>query len=183
MAIEQLIDDLIAREGGYSDRAADRGGPTIWGVTEAVARAYGYTGSMKSMPRPTAATIYRTRYWTAPGFDKVAARSPTLAAELFDAGVNMGPATAGKFLQRSLNVLNRGQTAYPDVVADGGVGAMTLAALDGYRRARPGAEGDAVLLWLVRALRAGRYVDIAEADPTQEANEYGWIARQARMAA
>ena len=39
MTIDQLIDDVIAREGGYSDHPADRGGPTRWGITERVARA------------------------------------------------------------------------------------------------------------------------------------------------
>ena len=37
MNIDQLIDDVIGREGGYSDHPADKGGPTKWGITEAVA--------------------------------------------------------------------------------------------------------------------------------------------------
>jgi Glycosyl hydrolase 108 len=46
--IDQLIDDVIGREGGYSNHPADRGGATRWGVTEAVARAHGYRGDMRS---------------------------------------------------------------------------------------------------------------------------------------
>ena len=46
MTIDTLIDGVIGREGGYSNHPADRGGPTRWGVTEAVARANGYRGDM-----------------------------------------------------------------------------------------------------------------------------------------
>ena len=33
-----LINDLIEREGGYVNHPADKGGPTCFGITEAVAR-------------------------------------------------------------------------------------------------------------------------------------------------
>ena len=39
MQIDSLIDEVIDREGGYVNHPADKGGPTRWGVTEAVARA------------------------------------------------------------------------------------------------------------------------------------------------
>jgi lysozyme family protein len=42
--IDQLIEEVIGREGGYSNHPADRGGATRWGITEAVARAHGYRG-------------------------------------------------------------------------------------------------------------------------------------------
>ncbi len=41
MDVDSLIDEVIGREGGYSNHPADRGGPTRWGVTEKVARAHG----------------------------------------------------------------------------------------------------------------------------------------------
>ena len=43
---ERLIDDLIEREGGFVNHPADRGGATCFGITEAVARAHGYSGAM-----------------------------------------------------------------------------------------------------------------------------------------
>jgi lysozyme family protein len=181
--IEKLISDLIGREGGYTNNPKDTGGPTCWGITEQVARAFGYSGDMQALPRPTAIEIYKARFWLGPKLDQVAAILPDVAAELFDAGVNMGIAMAGRYLQRALNVLNRGAIDYPDILVDGGIGAMTIAALKGYRQHRADGEGAAVLLWLVRALRAGRYVEIAEANASQETFEYGWIARQVRMAA
>ena len=93
-----LIDGLIEREGGYVNHPADKGGPTCFGITEAVARAHGYSGVMRNLPRHEAAAIYRRLYWLRPRFDQLAKRSERIAAELFDTGVNMGPAVAATFL-------------------------------------------------------------------------------------
>lgn len=177
MDIEKLIDEVIGREGGYSNHPADRGGATRWGVTEAVARADGYVGDMRGFPRAQAVAIYRRLYWTAPGFHAVAARMPRLAAELFDTGVNMGPAVAIGFLQRALNALNRGASDYPDIVPEPVAGAATLAALDGFARRR-GASGETVLLKAVEALQGERYVALAERRPANEAFLYGWLANR-----
>lgn len=57
-----LIEDVIDREGGYVDHPADRGGATRYGITQAVARAEGYTGAMRDLPRALAARIYRRHY-------------------------------------------------------------------------------------------------------------------------
>ena len=73
--VDRLIDALIEREGGYVDHPADKGGPTCFGITEAVARAHGYRGAMRQLPREEAAAIYRRLYWLRPRFDEVAKRS------------------------------------------------------------------------------------------------------------
>lgn len=177
---DALIDALIGREGGYVNNRADLGGPTIWGITQQVARAFGYTGDMKLMSRASAVTIYRQRYWLAPSLDQVALRYPALATELFDIGVNMGVAIAGTFLQRSLNALNQQATLYADVVADGGIGAVTLHALDAFRQRRGAAGGD-ILLEAVRSLRGARYIEISEARPANETFTYGWFGRMVEM--
>ena len=177
MTITSLIDDVIDREGGYSNHPADRGGATCWGITEAVARAQGYAGDMRRLPREEAAAIYRRLYWLRPGFDRIAVRAPTIAAELFDTGVNMGPAVAATFLQRALNALNRGASDYPDVALDGQAGPKTLAALHAFLSRRGGgAEG--VLLKAIEALQGERYVALAEARPADEAFLYGWLANR-----
>jgi lysozyme family protein len=172
--IGDVLDALIAREGGYSDNPNDRGGPTRYGITEQVARAYGHTGPMSELPLELARSIYRERYWTGPKFDQVESRSTALSDELLDSGVNMGPATASKFLQRALNVLNRGQDAYPDVIVDGAIGRMTLYALD-QLIAKRGATGVLVLLRMLNGQQTVRYIEIAEADPSQESYEFGWV--------
>ena len=177
MNIDALIDEVIKREGGYSNHPADRGGPTNFGITEQVARAYGYKSDMKALPRATAVAIYKARYWTGPKFDQVAAICPTIGEEMFDTGVNMGVAAAGRFLQRALNVLNRGATDYPDIGVDGAIGRMSLTALAGYMDKR-GATGGEVLRQALDALQAARYIEIAEKSPSQEVFVYGWLANR-----
>lgn len=177
MTIDEMIAALIDREGGYTADPADRGGATRWGITEAVARQQGYAGAMRALPHATAAAIYKRLYWLGPHYDAVSRLAPTLAAELFDAGVNMGPATATTFLQRALNALNRGAADYPDLAVDGVIGARTLAALTAFLERR-GAGGEAVLVRAVDALRGARYVALAEARPAAEAFLYGWLANR-----
>ncbi|GLT01599.1 hypothetical protein GCM10007897_29930 [Sphingobium jiangsuense] len=175
--INQLLDELIEREGGYSDHPADRGGPTRWGVTQAVARANGYSGDMRHFPAERAKDIYKERYWRAPGFAAVAEHAPGIAAELFDTGVNMGTGVAGAFLQRALNALNRNGRDYPDMPADGRIGPVTLSALRAFLKVR-GGTGEAVLLKAIEALQGERYIALAESRPANEAFLYGWIANR-----
>lgn len=171
---DECFEDLILIEGGYSDRAADRGGKTRYGITEATARAAGYTGPMADLPLATAKDIYRRRYWTAQRLDEVAVLSRAIAAELFDTGVNMGTVIAGKFLQMALNALNRAGRDYPDMSADGVIGPGTLAALRKYLQVR-GQEGASVLLKALDCQQGARYLAIAAADKTQETFLYGWL--------
>jgi lysozyme family protein len=176
-SIDSLIDEVIDREGDYVNHPADRGGPTRWGITEGVARAQGYAGEMRALPRDLAADIYRRIYWTTPRFDQIARRAPKIAAELFDTGVNMGTGTAVGFLQRALNALNRGARDFPDIMVDRSIGPATLHALDGLLRAR-GPRGETVLLRAIEALQGERYIALAERRPSQEAFLYGWLANR-----
>jgi lysozyme family protein len=175
--IQQLIDEVIAREGGYVNHPADRGGATNWGITQSVARRHGFTGPMRALPRVEAAEIYQRLYWHAPRFDAVATRAPALAAELFDTGINMGTGTATAFLQRALNALNRNGTDYPDIRTDRQIGSATLAALDAFL-AKRGNGAETVLLKAVDALQGAHYLRLAEARPAQEAFVYGWLANR-----
>jgi lysozyme family protein len=175
--IDELIEEVIEREGGYVNHPADRGGATNWGITEAVARRQGYVGEMRALPRADAAAIYRRLYWHKPGFDAIAKRAPKLAAEMFDTGINMGTGTAAGFLQRALNALNREGRDYPDLKVDRSVGPATLTALDAFLKKR-GKAAESVLLKAVEALQGAHYLNIAEARPSQEAFVYGWLANR-----
>ena len=177
MNIDSLIEELIHREGEYANHPADRGGPTRWGVTETVARAHGYHGDMRNLSRELAAEIYRRIYWLAPHFDRVAGHAPKVSAELFDTGVNMGPAVATGFLRRALNALNRGASDYPDILAAGPVDNRLIAALAAFL-ARRGNAGETVLLKAIEALQGERYLDLAERRPANEAFLYGWLANR-----
>lgn len=177
MTIDQLIDRVVSVEGGYSNHPADKGGATRYGITEETARAFGFAGDMRALPRSEALRIYKERYWLRPGFDKVADIYPRVAEELFDTGVNMGPKTAVMFLQRSLNALNRTGRDYGDVKLDGDIGPLTLQNLAGFKRVR-GEQGEEVMIRALNALQGERYLRISETRPANEAFTYGWLANR-----
>jgi lysozyme family protein len=176
--IEQLIDAAIEREGDYVRRSAGQGGPTRFGITEPVARAHGFAGPMRRLPREEAAAIYTRLFWLRPRFDEVSRRSERIAAELFETGVNMGPAVAATFLQRALTALNRNGGDYADLVPDGRIGDRTLAALDTFLRLRGAGSGEVVLLRALEALQGERYLRLAERRPADETYLYNWLANR-----
>jgi len=171
---DQIIDGLIGREGGYVSNPDDKGGPTRWGIIQTVARAHGYQGDMRYLPRETAVQIYEADYWFSPRFDQVAKFSPAIAEELMDTGVNMGPSVASKMLQRWLNVFNLKGTLYPDMTVDGMIGARTIAAL-GVFLSKRGKEGETVLLRALNVSQGNRYLELAEAREANETFIYGWL--------
>ena len=110
---DRAFEIVVASEGGYSNHAADPGGKTRYGITEAVARANGYRGDMRAFPLAHAKTIYREDYWDACHCDQL---PWPLACYVFDAAVNQGVNAAVRMLQRAL-----------DTVQDGVIGRQTLA--------------------------------------------------------
>ena len=129
---------------------------------------------MRSLPQSFARDVYKRRYWLEPKFAAVSLISEAIAEELADTGVNMGPATAVRFLQRALNALNQGGTLYQDLKLDGLMGPTTLNALHAYKKHR-GHEGERVLVNALNCLQGNRYVELAEEDPTQETWLFGWL--------
>jgi len=175
MNIEQYLDDLIKREGGYVNNPADRGGATKFGITEAVARTNGFKASMKDLPLEVAKSIYRKQYWISPRFDQVNVISSLVAEELLDTGVNCGTGFAKPLLQRALNLLNnQGKAGFPDLEVDGVYGSVTLNALKTLL-AKRGKEGEKVLLRVLNIMQGQRYIEICERNPSQEQFFYGWI--------
>lgn len=172
--IEEALDRLIGKEGGYSNNPNDAGGETMWGITARVARANGYSGAMRSMSREQAKAIYRSQYWIKPDFAAVSLLSPAIAEELFDTGVNMGPAVAAGFLQVALNGLNNGGRDWPDIGEDGDIGPATLGALRIFL-AKRGKEGEAVMLKALNCQQGARYIDLARRRGANEAFLYGWL--------
>ena len=114
MNFDTAFDLLLGHEGGFSDHAADPGGKTRYGITEAVARQAGYTGDMRELPVEVAKQIYLERYWKPISADDL---PPGIRYTVFDAAVNSGPTQAARWLQRALGV-----------EADGIIGTRTLQA-------------------------------------------------------
>lgn len=114
MNFDQAFDRLIGHEGGYANHPSDPGGETMWGVTKDVARASGYTGPMRSLPRDTAKAIYRAKYWTPCRADEL---PEDIRFDVFDGAVNSGVSQSVKWLQRAVSVTD-----------DGKIGPATIAA-------------------------------------------------------
>jgi lysozyme family protein len=111
---------IFKAEGGYADNPADPGGPTNYGITLATLRAYEGDPNLtaedvKKLTPAVAREIYRTAYWNRM---QCGALPAGLDLEVFDFGVNSGPAESVKTLQRLVGVTQ-----------DGSVGPITLAAV------------------------------------------------------
>lgn len=119
--------EITARwEGGWSDHAADPGGKTMYGITQATLSSYlGRPASdkeIRNLSKATALAIYQRNYW-----DRVAGDvlPPGVDLCVYDWGVNSGPSRAVKALQ-----------AVVGVEPDGWIGDITLKAV----RSRPRRE-------------------------------------------
>lgn len=171
MNIDDIINATVKAEGGYVNDPSDNGGETNYGITIATARANGYKGSMRDLSLQTAKDIYRNEYLIKPGFNTFP--SP-VAAELFDTGVNMGPSTATKFLQRAINALYGS-----NLVVDGKLGSATRQAVTDYLKSRNNAES--ILVKVLNCLQGVRYVELVESNPTQRKFINGWIANRVEV--
>lgn len=116
MNFDQAFDILLGHEGGYANHPSDPGGETMWGITARVAIKEGYTGDMHALPRETAKSIYKRKYWDAVMADRL---PEAVRYTVFDAAVNSGPRQAISWLQRAL-----------DVGEDGVMGPLTLDAVN-----------------------------------------------------
>lgn len=134
--VAALLAAVFAHEGGYVNDPRDPGGETNHGVTVAVARDYGYTGSMRDMPQDVAANIYLTNYINKPGYGELITMSPAVGRKVVDAAVNTGTGRSSRWLQEALNSYSRGGLDYPQLTVDGKVGAGTTAAYAALQKKR-----------------------------------------------
>ena len=110
MTDDSIIDDIIKREGGYTDHPDDKGGPTKYGITLNTLKEYKGTSITKDdvilLSREEAKEIYKALYIIKPHFDKIP--DPRVRAIVIDAGVNHGIGKATRLLQRALAVTDDG---------------------------------------------------------------------------
>lgn len=111
MTVDEIIDGILAREGGFNDRQADKGGATNFGITEATLGMWRVLGrpatrdEVKALKESEARDIYAAEYISRPGFGEIWF-SP-LKVLLVDAGVNHGVPRAVQMLQRALGFTGR----------------------------------------------------------------------------
>lgn len=105
MNFEKAFSKLIEHEGGFSNHPDDKGGATMWGVTEAVARQNGYNAPMKDMTLDYAKVLYRRLYWDAVRADEL---PDDVRFIVFDAAVNSGVGRSIKWLQEAVGAAQDG---------------------------------------------------------------------------
>ncbi len=182
---------VMGHEGGYSYHPADKGGETFKGIS----RKYNPTwdgwelidSTKKSNPADFEEILmkdfqldlnveyfYYENYWKTKrlNLERLADNFPNTASQLFDIAVNMGVKRAAKILQQALNILNRDEYNYPDVIIDGFIGEKSF-----YVILEEIKFEKSYLPKLISLLKAKRYLDIIEADKSQEIFIRGWINR------
>lgn len=166
-----------AVEKGYVDDPNDSGGKTNHGITERLARKYGYTGDMKELPESSAYKIAKQEFWDVMNLDDVAAVHPAVAFEMFDTGFLCGSHQGALFFQEGLNALNRQGKDYPDLVADGKIGAVTVAALRSFISKRS-TNGVTILLRVMNSQQCEYLRQLTKVRPKDEDFFYGWVSNR-----
>lgn len=180
---------VIGNEGPYDNDPKDPGGETIFGITRK------YSGSwigwkcfdQWKLVHPEATReeivgfvkgdgsmqIYIRDFYICGPWASIRGndmKDQAVAEELFDSGINCGMVTAIKWLQRALNIFNRGGKDYPDMEVDGNLGNQTLEALNNLIARR----GNSLILKALNAEQGMHYLTIAEKNPALEDFEAGW---------
>lgn len=175
MTIKQkIINHTMGLEGGEVNHPDDSGGHTKYGVTEALARATGYQGSMADLSYTTAFFILDNEFWQPLKLDNIVLQSQLIATELFDSSVNCSPKQAATWLQVALNAFNKKATLYPDLITDGILGSKTLSALSTYLQER-GRYGEVVMNRALNAQQGQFYLDLTQRREKDESFVFGWF--------
>ena len=109
---------VLGKEGGFVNDPADPGGATNLGITRATLASWRgqpvTEADVRKLTQAEALQIYRARYWNVMRCDDL---PHGIDLMVFDFGVNAGPATAARHLQRAVGT-----------TPDGAVGPRTIAA-------------------------------------------------------
>ncbi len=180
------FEKTMGHEGGYSMDPDDAGGETYrgvsrryhpewegWKIIDDVKSSPDFPRILDSLPQLQDAVkiFYQRYYWDINSLGIF--ESQLIAEEMFDTGVNMGRNRAAKFLQQSLNYLNRNGRSYDDLVIDGIIGPSTLKALSFILYQNE----ELLLLKILNVLQGSFYLDYMRRKPSQEKYMRGWFNR------
>ena len=176
----------IEYEGGYSNDHDDMGGETYkgisrvyhpnwvgWSIIDKLKNYQDFPINLENNKEldELVREFYKDTYWNLFLGDDLTEQ--IIANELFDTSVNMGVNRAIKFLQKGLNLLNRNQQNYDDIVEDGKFGSKTYKALSMYL-----IMNDAGYLYKVLNILQGmHYINCMTESTTQEKYARGWLKR------
>lgn len=181
----EAYEKTMGHEGGYANDRDDAGGETYMGISRVYNPSwYGwilidqekgesdFPGCLDDDDdlHDAVEDFYKDKYWDVNRLDEF---PQEVAEEMFDTGVNMGIGRAARFLQRSLNYLNRNGRLFDELVVDGAIGPASLNALDIVVED----EDDDILLTMLNVLQGQHYMNYMDKSPTQEKYARGWFRR------
>jgi len=194
---EEAFKITLKHEGGYVNDPDDRGGETYrgiarkiwpdwagWNLIKDIKVKYnihtkaGYSEFVKNIDasmelNAEVKDFYKEKFWDKLKLDLV--KNALVAYELFDTAVNQGVRTASKYLQISLNLLNRDQKDWPDIKVDGIVGNNTINVLN--TCVSKGKRWVSGLLKCLNGEQYYRYRALALISSKQEKFMHGWLKR------
>jgi len=160
MTDQDIITDILKREGGYTDHPADRGGPTKFGITLSTLSTHRARScnvdELKALTEGEARAIYEERYIIAPKLNRII--DGTLRGLVVDAAVNHGAGRAVKMLQAAVGADQ-----------DGIIGPKTIGAIL--------ALGSKAVYLRFCAERIRFYGQIISNDHSQAVFAQGWLNR------
>ncbi len=176
--VQEIAEEIVAREGGFVNDPDDPGGPTKYGVTLRTLRRLGGDADgdravgiddLRRLSKAQAARIFIEQYYRRPRIDEL---PPVLRASVFDMYVNAG-ANAVKILQRALGKMGQ------RIAVDGVIGPRPIAAAEAARAAGPAHLAD-----VYGIARRNYYYRLGDARPAsrkyarrRDGGKGGWIRR------
>ena len=187
---DEAFEKTAAIEGGYVFDPDDAGGETYKGISRRFNPSWKGWDRIDEIKRANSRKkkfdkvfeqdeslqeevllFYKEAYWDKFWGDEIPVQE--IAEELFDTGVNMGVRRAVGFLQEGLNLLNRNQKNYNDIVEDGLFGKNTLKVLMAYLKI----DDLSYLLKVMNILQGMHYIEYMRKSPKQEKYARGWLKR------
>lgn len=172
---------VIGHEGGYSNNPADLGGETFCGISRRHHPSWAGWPVLDSYDIDARKTMrleqdlelselvsdfYYENFWLMLRLDKIT--NAQLACEIFESGVNVGPARVIRWLQRSVNALGS-----DNLIVDGGIGPKTISAVNGLLKKKLEQE----LLKTLNGLQLCHYLELVERNASQKIFYRGWLKR------
>lgn len=168
--LDAALDYLLEEEGGWSNHVADRGGATMYGVTQAVYDDFRKkiakkpVQSVRKISKAEAREVYDILYWRAARCDRL---PWPISYLVFDAAVNSGVSRGVRWMQQGLGLKQ-----------DGLVGPNTIAAAQ-----KAVQEGDGRKVLGIVDSRAEFLARLVQRSPSQAAFLLGWWRRTLRVLA
>jgi len=183
MKFANALSNVMGVEGGYANLEGDKGGETYkgiarnyhklwagWNLLDRLKDRYPVAFEAEAANDVTlqrlVSQFYRGNYWDKFRGDDL---PYVVAEELLEQSINLGTwKTAGKQLQKALNLLNRNERLFNDLKVDGFVGNATVSAVRKVNERR--------LVKVLNGLQFMRYYELDTKNPENE-RFAGWFDR------